>query len=183
MIDARHFSKRILLRSGREAVLRALRPDDGERMAEAFSKLEEETIHTRFFGAKAGLDENDQRLIREMDFDTRVALVATLIEDGRELIIASGSYARFGKEAAEVAFTVEEDYHGQGIARRLLAHLAEIARERGVTRFEAEVLPHNAAMLRVFAASGWPMTRSFRDGVAHVTLSLKEAQSQEATGR
>ncbi len=182
MIDARHFSARITLRDGREVEVRSLRPDDGARMAEAFAKLEQETVRTRFFGAKAELTENDHRLIREMDFDSRVALVATLVENGREIIIASGSYARLGKHAAEVAFTVEEDFHGQGIARRLLAHLAEIARERGIVRFEAEVLPHNSAMLRVFATSGLPMTLSRSDGVVHVILTLEDRHAPEDSG-
>jgi RimJ/RimL family protein N-acetyltransferase len=182
MIDARHFSTRITLRNGCGVEIRSLRPDDGARMAEAFAKLGQESIQTRFFGAKSGLSPGDERLIREMDFDTRVALVATLIEDGREIIIASASYARSGKDAAEVAFTVEEDFHGQGIASRLLANLAEIARERGIVRFEAEVLPHNTAMLRVFAASGWPMTRSRSDGVVHVILTLEDRQPPEDAG-
>ena len=135
-------------------------------------KLEQESIQTRFFGAKSGLTESDLRIIRELDFDTRVILVATLLEDGREIIIGSGSYVRIEKEAAEVAFIVEEDYHGQGIARRLLACLAQIAKDRGIARFEADVLPHNRAMLHVFLASGWPLTQTRRDGVAHISLAL-----------
>lgn len=172
MTDARHFSTRITLRNGREIEIRSLRPDDGGRMDEAFAKLDDETIRSRFFGAKSGLSESDHRMIRELDFDSRVVLVVTLVEDGREIVIGSGSYARTGEDAAEVAFIVEEDFHGQGIARSLLAHLAQLARERGIVRFEAEVLPHNAAMLRVFAASGWHMTKRSGEGVIHVVLDL-----------
>jgi hypothetical protein len=36
-----------------------------------------------------------------------------------------------------VAFTIEEDFHRQGMARVLLQHKAAIARESGVSRFEA----------------------------------------------
>ena len=141
-------------------------------MAQAFTKLGEESIQTRFFGAKSGLTESDHRLIRELDFDTRVVLVVTLAENGREIIIGSGSYVRFDRNAAEVAFVVEEDYHRQGIARRLLSHLGQIAQDHGIVRFEADVLPYNTPMLRVFIASGWPMSQTRRDGVVHVTLAL-----------
>ena len=75
-------------------------------------------------------------------------------------------------DAAEVAFLVEEDYHGLGIARRILQHLGRIAIERGLVRFEAEVLPYNSAMLKVFAASGWPMSKRSEDGSLHVILDL-----------
>ena len=176
MIDARHFSTRTTLRGGREIEIRSLRPDDGDRMAEAFAKLEQESVQSRFFGAKSGLSEGDLSLIREMDFETRVALVATLIENEHEIIIGSASYCRTGKDCAEIAFTVEEDYQGQGIARCLLGHLARIARERGIVRFEAEVLPNNTRMLGVLARSGWAMTKSTQDGVVHVILSLGSGQ-------
>lgn len=172
MTDARHYSVHESLRNGVAVQIRALHPDDGGRMDEAFKKLEQESIRLRFFGAKSGLTEQEHRLIRELDFDSRVVLVVTLMERGEEIIIASGSYSRMGKDAAEVAFIVEEDYHGQGVAHHLLWHLGLIARERGIARFEAEVLPHNLAMRRVFASSGWPMTSQRVDDVIHIVLDL-----------
>ena len=74
-----------------------------------------------------------------------VLRIVTTASNGDEIVIASASYiAESGPAAgrtAEVAFTVEEDYQGQGIASRLLAHLSSIAREQGIARFEAFVLP------------------------------------------
>jgi RimJ/RimL family protein N-acetyltransferase len=180
VIDARHYSRCEVLRNGSQIQIRSMRADDLPRIEQAFGKLEEGSIHTRFFGAKSGLTEADRRTLREMDFDTRVALVVTLVEDGQEIIIGSGSYSRFGSDAAEVAFIVEEDYHGQGIARRLLWHLGEIARKSGIARLEAEVLPLNAAMLRVFAASALPMKTRREDGVVHVSLDLHEGTRHDA---
>ena len=172
MIDDRHYAETETLRNGMEVLVRALHPDDGERIAEAFSKLDHESIYTRFFGPKIELTEKDYQSIREMDFDTRVALLVTIQEDGREVVIASGSYSRFAPDAAEVAFLVEEDYHGLGIAGRILRHLGRIASDRGLLRFEAEVLPYNSAMLKVFAASGWPMSKRSEEGAIHITLLL-----------
>ena len=172
MIDARHYSEHETLRNGVEVHIRSLRPDDGDRISEAFEKIEEDSIRARFFASRSGLTEREHRLIRELDFDRQVALVVTLMEGGREIIIGSGSYSRIAADAAEIAFLVEEDYHGQGMARRLLWHLGLIARERGLVRFEAEVLPHNQAMRRVFSASGWPMTFRCMDDVIHITLDL-----------
>lgn len=172
MIDARHYSVQETLRNGQSVCIRALHPDDGERIAEAFANLEEDSIYTRFFGYKDGLTEQDYRTIREMDFDTRVALIVTIEREGREVVIASSSYTRYSADAAEVAFIVEEDFHGLGIARRLLVHLGKIARDKGVATFHAEVLPYNTAMLKVFAGCGWPMETRTEDGTVYVTLNL-----------
>jgi RimJ/RimL family protein N-acetyltransferase len=174
MMDARHYCVHETLRNGVQVRIRSLQPDDGGRMDEAFKKLEQESIRLRFFGAKSGLSEQEHRLIRELDFDSRVVLVVTLMEREEEIIIATGSYSRMSKDAAEVAFMVEEDYHGQGVAHHLLCHLGLIARERGILRFEAEVIPHNLAMRRVFASSGWPMTSQRVDDVIHIVLDLTQ---------
>jgi RimJ/RimL family protein N-acetyltransferase len=172
MTDARHYSAHKTLSNGMEVLLRSLRPDDEERISEAFGKLEEDSIRSRYFGTKRGLTDAERRLIHELDFDRQVVLLATVQEDGREIVIASGSYSRTGPDAAEVAFIVEEDYQGQGIARCLLQDLALIAGQRGIVRFEADVLPSNQAMRRVFATIGWPMKSHPVDDVIHITLDL-----------
>ena len=99
------------------------------------------------------------------------------MKDGAgEKIIGAGRYIAFGNadppDMAEVAFMVEEDYHGLGIAGRILRHLAGIARDKGIMQFHAEVLPENKGMLAVFNRSGFPVKQEFAEGLAHVTLSL-----------
>jgi len=101
----------------------------------------------------------------------------TCIQNGAgEKIIGAGRYIAFGNadppDRAEVAFTVEEDYQGLGIAGKLLRHLAGIAKDKGITQFHAEVLPQNKGMLAVFNRSGFPVKQEFAEGLAHVTLSL-----------
>ncbi|MGB8883360.1 MAG: GNAT family N-acetyltransferase [Azonexus sp.] len=177
MLDARNYLASETLRNGLAIRIRALRPDDGERIVEAFNKLEPETIYTRFFRYKKDVSEADLKMIREMDFEHRVALVATLIENGREIVIASSSYSVYKDTTAELAFVVEEDYQGLGIAGRLLRHLGIIARERGITTFTAEVLFQNVAMLKVFKASGWPMTSTTEDGSVLISLALDGSPS------
>ena len=172
MIDARHYLASETLRNGLEIRIRSLRPDDGALIVEAFSKLDPESVYTRFFRYKKEVSEADLRLIRELDFEQRVALVATLTENGREIIIASSSYSVYADKTAEIAFIVEEDYHGLGIARRLLRHLGKIARERGITTFTAEVLYQNVAMLKVFKACGWPLESTTEDGAVLIRLAL-----------
>ena len=98
-----------------------------------------------------------------------VVLVATIESGKQETIVGLGRYARSGP-SAEIAFTVEEDYQGRGIASRLLLELTHIARDNGILRFEADVLADNAPMLDVLHHSGLPMREAEADGVVHVTL-------------
>jgi RimJ/RimL family protein N-acetyltransferase len=164
------------LKNGAAVTIRSVRADDKGRFSEAFRNLEAGSIRTRFFHHKKSLTDQDLKAATEIDFERDVALVATVEKNGAEIIIAGARYsvldAAAPERAAEVAFTVEEDYQGQGLAGRLLRHLIVIAREKGLSRFDAEVLPENKAMLGVFSRSGLPMTRTVSDGIAHIGLSL-----------
>jgi RimJ/RimL family protein N-acetyltransferase len=179
MVHTRSFSQIETLRSGVSVTIRAVRFADKDGIASAFSRLDPESIYTRFFHAKVALSDQELKAATEIDFERVVVLVATVESEGRETIIGGGRYMAFDSPAgrtAEVAFLVEEDYQGQGIATRILNHLVRIARGKGVDRFEAEVLPGNTSMLAVFSRSGLPMKQSETEGVVHVTLSLNAGE-------
>ena len=176
MINAANYDKTATLKNGIEVKVRSIRPDDKNRLVEAFKNLDPESIYTRFFHHKKMLTGEELKSATELDFENAVALVVTTGEGEHEAIIGAGRYVvidETGKlRSAEVAFTVEEDYHRQGMARILLQHLASIAREKGLTRFVAEVLPENRGMLTVFSHSGLPMKKEFGGDAVHVTLLL-----------
>src|SRR4051794_39099059 len=167
-INLQDFAVPHVLPNGTSILIRAVRPEDKERLRAAFGELGRTSIYTRFFGYKKGLTEAELEQATNVDFDRVVALWATTDSGGTETIIGGGRYVRnaepASRSAAEVAFTVEEDYHGQRIASCLLGHLVRIARSRGLLQFEADVLATNRPMLAVFAHSGLPMQQqSARD--------------------
>jgi RimJ/RimL family protein N-acetyltransferase len=179
VIDARRYVAQDSLRDGTRVTIRAVRSDDRDRIARAFGNLERESVYTRFFTYKKALSEGELGRIDTMDFVNEVMLVATVAADADEMVIGSARYVAHdvpdGIRAAEVAFTVEEDFQGKGIAGRLIRHLVRIARDSGIACFEADVLSGNKAMLAVFERSGLPMRQKREGGVVHVTLALISA--------
>ncbi len=163
MIDAANFQVIETLKKGAVVKIRSIRPDDKGKVSEAFRNLESDSIYTRFFQHKKELSAKELETATEVDFENVVALVVTIGEGDKEIVIGGGRYVILDGTAAapsaEVAFTVEEDYHGQGIAGRLLKDLGSIGKEKGVHQFEAEVIPENKAMLAVFSRSGFPMKK------------------------
>jgi RimJ/RimL family protein N-acetyltransferase len=177
MIDAKSFKVTDKLKNGTAITIRAIRPDDKKRIVEAFKNLEADSIYTRFFSSRRELTDEDLKTLTEVDFEKTVALVVTIpAGKGEETIIGGGRYVLYKPPneqcSAEIAFIIEEDYHGQGIASRILKNLIEIGREKGVLQFEAEVLRENKAMLAVLARCGLPLEQSYEDGVFHATLVL-----------
>ena len=172
MKHPRDFSIDDTLKDGTRVTIRGVRPDDRQRLLEAFKMLERDSIYTRFFGARGNPSDAELDRAVNVDFEREVALVVTTSTPAGDIIIASARYVTIGERSAEVAFVVEEDYQGRGIASRLLGHLASIAKDRGIAQFEADVLSQNASMLAVFKKCGLS-ARQRRDGsVVHLTLAL-----------
>lgn len=174
--DLSHFDRPAALRDGTPIHIRAIRPDDVDKVVAAFHKLAPESIYTRFFVHRRSLTDAELARLKATDFVNSVVLAVTLGEGAGETVIGGASYhvgaAGDGARVAEVAFTIEEDYQGQGLASRLLGLLTEIARSQGIARFEADVLAANQPMLSVFQRSGLPMTRRSQGGVVHLELDL-----------
>ena len=154
-----------------DVTIRAVRPDDKERVVKAFRALDRRSVYLRFFSYRRDLSEDELRRVTECYGASEAVLVATVGSGDEETIVGLGGYVRSGA-AADIAFAVEEDFQRRGIASRLLQQLARIARANGITRFEADVLAENMPMLTVLRRSGLAMGASQREGVVHVTLSL-----------
>ncbi len=175
MTDPRNYATTQTTKRGLRLTIRALQQDDRERVAAAIRGLDRESIYLRLFSYRSEL--TDAALDRVMRFDpaTEIVLLATVRGDREERVIGSARYVVTAPGVAEVAFMVEEDYHGQGIAGVLLRNLARVARGQGIQTFEADVLAENKAMQAVFARTGW-IARTRRDGDSvHLAMSLPDA--------
>jgi GNAT superfamily N-acetyltransferase len=164
------------LRNGLAVTFRPLCADDREKIALAVRQLDRDSIYTRLFAFRSELTEAGLDRIMVVDPVRDVMLVVTVGAGAQEIVVASGRFIAAPGDGAprsgEVAFVVEEDYQGLGIAGRLLHYLTDIARARGVAMFEADVLAKNKAMLAVFARSGLPMRQRRDGGTVHVSLSV-----------
>jgi acetyl coenzyme A synthetase (ADP forming)-like protein len=176
--DRHHYAAEGILRDGGSIHIRAIRPDDKQRLLAHFGRLSAQSVYFRFFRAKKRLTDNELVQFTELDFARSAALVATLGQGDEEKIIGVGRYAVVDADGrrAEVAFAVADDFQGRGVGTLLLEHLAPIARANGITEFEADVLGENNRMLEVFAQSGFRVKRSIEDGIFHLTFPTEQTE-------
>jgi RimJ/RimL family protein N-acetyltransferase len=172
MLDAAKYSRVELLRNGRRAEIRALRPEDRAELLAAVSRASAQSLFRRFFAAKSSFTEQEIAFYLNVDFISHVALVAVLQEDSESAIAGGGRYIMVQPGTAEVAFAVVDQYQGQGIGGALMRHLVAIARDSGLKELIAEVLQDNTPMLRVFETCGQRIDTTRERGVVHVLLHL-----------
>jgi len=172
MPTAAAFSTMEILRNGQRVEIRALRPQDREEMLAAVGRTSTQSLYRRFFTVRRHFSEAETSFFLNLDFVSHVALVAVVEEDGKSVIAGGGRYVVIKPGQAEVAFAVVDQFQGQGIGAALLRHLSSLARKAGLREFVAEVLPDNAAMLKVFEKSGLEVATRRESQTIHVVLQL-----------
>ena len=171
-----HWEADVVLSDGATAHVRPIRPDDADRLVAFYARVSDESKYYRFFAPYPNLSERDIETFTTVDHTDRVALIMLAGDN----MIAVGRYDRLDKEQAEVAFLVEDAHQGRGIGSVLLEHLAQAARENGITRFVAEVLPQNRKMIKVFADAGYTVGNTYEDGVVHVSFEVHPTEDSLA---
>jgi acyl-CoA synthetase (NDP forming)/RimJ/RimL family protein N-acetyltransferase len=165
----------VVLRDGGVAHVRPIRPDDVEAIQRFHAGQSPESIYLRFFAPVRELPERDLKRFTEVDHNDRVALVATI----GDRIVGIARYDRTEPQAADVAFNIADSDQGRGLGSVLLEHLAAAARERGIRRFVADVLPQNRRMLAVFDEAGYGITHRYDDGVISLGFDIRPTALSE----
>jgi GNAT superfamily N-acetyltransferase len=126
-------------RSADQVVIRPLTADDSSALLAAFEHLSPETRRLRFMSAGARLTMRDAERLTDLDHRQAEALAAIAPETGEIIGVARYFGLLRDPGAAEVAVTVDDDWQGQGIGRRLVTELAERAHANGFERLVAFV--------------------------------------------
>lgn len=166
----------VILRDGATAHLRPISPQDQELLQQMHSSQSQDSIYLRFFSYKPKLSQRELERFTTVDHRDRVCFVLIL----GDKLIGVGRYDRTSPRAAEVAFMISDHHQGRGIGSILLEHLAAAARENGINRFTAEVLPENRKMLHVFVEAGYDVSRQFEDGVVVVEFDIDPTEKSLA---
>jgi len=166
------YETEVLLKDGSRILLRPIKEDDIERWLDFVSRLSQRTMYLRFHYVPT-LGREDAIRFCAVDYNHAFAFVAEVLRDRRREIIAIGRYHRIpNKPSAEVAFAIEDAYQGKGIGTKLVEWLANVARDNGITTFEALVLAENKGMMTVFKDYGFHVTSEYEEHVYRVTFPI-----------
>ncbi|MCM3885386.1 GNAT family N-acetyltransferase [Frankia sp. R82] len=160
----------VILTDGGTAHIRPILPSDGPLLRAFWTRLSLQTIYFRYFAARRSLSDEDIRHMTVVDQRRRGALVAMIGDDLVAVAHWEGTAAR--PTEAEIAFLVQDDQQGRGFGSILLEHLAAAARDRGVRRFDADVLSQNRQMIRVFIEAGYTVARAFDYGEVRLSFEI-----------
>ncbi len=175
-------TEEVTLRDGPRVTLRAIRPDDAPRLQALHARLSPESILLRFLGCTKELPRDQAERLANVDYRTRMAIVATLAMAGDEHIVGVARYEPIRSDApgvAEAAVVVEDRYQERGLGKLLLARLVNYARAQGVRTFVATVYAENTRILHLLQKSGLPTHTVNVDGaVMEIHVELTDALAE-----
>ncbi len=151
-------AKLVRLHDGSSVTVRAARAQDEPALLVFLSGLCVEARRMRFFTGAA-----------DIAFAAHLAAAAgsgrygLIAHDEEGVTVGHATYAELDDKRAEVAVEVADHLHGRGLGTLLIERLAAVAQAQGITRFVAEVMPENRAMLDVFR-DGFDAHVRFHDG-------------------
>jgi GNAT superfamily N-acetyltransferase len=171
----KHLEEILKLRDGEQLLIRPIRADDEEKIKGMFYTFSEQTKYLRYHGTLKSLPHNKLQVFCNVDYDTEMALVVVRGRAGHEEILGVGRYmTNPGQRSAEMAFVVSDNWQRKGIGTHLFKRLVDIGRQSGIIQFNADVLPENSGMLKIFHRSGLNTETQTEEGVVRVTMMLEE---------
>ncbi|WCB91991.1 acetyltransferase [Baekduia alba] len=159
-----------------ELLVRRIRPADKDALVAGLGRLSERSVYQRFLSPKPRLSASELTYLTEVDFVDHHALVAVLAQ-APDVVVGVGRWVRDGDAPgdAEIAIVIADDLQGRGVGTALGRALADAARERGVQRFTASMLPTNQAAHRLFAKISSQLSFTRERGVDEMVAPLVAA--------
>ncbi|HKY19907.1 MAG TPA: GNAT family N-acetyltransferase [Vicinamibacterales bacterium] len=173
-------TSRLVLRDGSTAGVRPSVLADRDAIRRFFHELSPASRRLRFLASVQAPDDLINRLSDNSDPRKALTLVVTRLGTAGPEIVGVGSYFATSTTSAEVAFAVDDDFHGKGIATALLERLASFAASEGFEHFSASVLAENIEMLDVFRDSGFAVRSFSENGCVEERLSLQPSAAAVA---
>jgi acetyltransferase len=151
--------------AGTTVEIRPIKPEDEPLMTEFTMSLSSDNLYLRYFhavSASALISHEQLARLTFVDYNREMALVAIRSDpkNSRPQIIAHGQLTKLhGSNEAEFAIQVRDAFQGTGLGTELLNRLLDIARNEGIERVVAEIMPANIGMRRICEKLGFTITR------------------------
>ncbi|HXI70908.1 MAG TPA: GNAT family N-acetyltransferase [Verrucomicrobiae bacterium] len=162
-LELQEFPKNVKLKDGKKATLRPLVKTDEKdfhKLFEAIPEGERMFIKHRVTDLKVIRD-----WCRNIDYGRNLPIVAIM---GGKIVGCGTLHQQLGgwkRHVGRVSVLVHPDYRGRGLARRLIQEMADIARQAGLEKIEAEFIGEQEAAVHMFAMLGFSQLMRLNDYV------------------
>lgn len=165
----------VVFKKGLKTRVRPIKPSDESMIQDLFYNLSESSVYFRYFAPRKSMPHQNLQRYVNVSEDEGLSIVVVSGPRENERIIAESRYMlEPDQQFADVAFMVDEAFHGRGIATFLLKHMIEIAKEKGIKGFKADILDSNSPMIAVFDKLPYVQRRQMGGGEISLKFQFSE---------
>jgi acetyltransferase len=161
------------LHSGISVLLRTLQPTDFPLHRQFLYNCSQSSIYHRFFQVAHYAKVTDQQIARYTNFDqTRELAIIAVQEPDQKQELGVARLIQQENGVAEFALIVADPWQRQGLGRRLVEKIIEIASQRHIRCLQGYVLSDNKAMLSLCRQLGFKVCWLPAEGMYQVQMEL-----------
>jgi acetyltransferase len=162
------------LADGTDITLRPIRAEDAGMLQDFVRGMSEQSRYFRFMETLHELSPDLLARFTQIDYDREMALLATTHSEHHEILLGVARYViNPDGTSCEFALAVADAWQGHGIGHKLMDALMDVARAKGITIMEGEVLAENRAMLDLASTLGFTVQHHPADpGLKTITRRL-----------
>lgn len=159
--------------SGATVTIRPIRAADFELEKAFVDALSPASGYQRLMSTRRPSADEIKRFT-DIDYAREMALIATVVADGREQQIGVARYVKDEKapHEAEFAIVLTDAWQGRALGTKLLSSLIRAARDAGLRRLVGTTLSANAGMLALARKTGFHL-RLHPESATTTLLSLE----------
>jgi len=151
-------------------IFRPVQIEDVDLIVEMHQRSSERTIYSRYHSPRVPTRPEIVQIC-QLNGENGRAIVAA-VGGKKPAVVGLAYYILSASDTAEPALMVEDRYQGQGVGKRLLNQLTELAVAQGICFFEAYVLPTNKSMIHLLHKIGLVVQNKLDYGTREMRIQL-----------
>jgi acetyltransferase len=164
-----------VLRSGREVLLRPIRPEDEATHQEFDNALNKEDRYKRYFGERPRFSHEQMARLTQIDYEREMAFIATAkTETGFETLGVVRAQRDFDNTEAEFAIAIRSDQKNSGLGTRLLEKMVSYCRGQGTQELKGVTMLENSGMANLARKLGFTVKYNRDEGVMNMQMTLNK---------
>ena len=176
-MGATQLAKRFIAKDGVAVWVRLLRRKDASHLVDLFEHMGPESRYRRFHQPAENIPAEQvwaeaEKIVTAVP-DEQMGLIAFSNLPGEdEVAVGAARIVWLKSNIAEVAMSVRDDRQGQGIGKRLLAMVLELAQMMGIETVVGTVQNDNAPIWHLFDQLPYPVERTIEGTESEIVIDL-----------
>lgn len=169
--------KIVLKKSGRPAILRAVRGEDEPTHLEFYNSLSPDTVRLRYFNSRGVPSHDELANWTQIDYDREMAFIISAARqdgDGYETLGVARAVTDADNVNAEFSVVIRDNLQGEGLGTLLMQKVVDYCRDRGTLQLSGTTLRENKGMQTLARNLGFAISYNAEEEVVEMKMLLNE---------